>query len=159
VFALYGETRTAVELKSRTAPMRTPVARFTGGLSDTLLASAQGHFDEAEHHLAIMTSLAREFAVPRGEAACLVGFAKVALDRGAFARASRLLAAVDASVGPKDRPFHFATDSLVYDHCTRVLREALAPEIARTTQAEDAALSVKEALDAELLRSGATAAQ
>jgi hypothetical protein len=67
------------------------------------------------------------------------------------------LAAVDASVGPKDRPFHFATDALIYAHCTALLRGVLDPEIACTTQAEGAALSLKEALDAELIRSGTTA--
>jgi predicted ATPase/DNA-binding CsgD family transcriptional regulator len=157
VFALYGEIRTAVELKSRTPPMRTPVARFTAGLSDALLASAEGQFDQAEHHLATMASVAREFAVHRGEAACLLGFAKVALDRGDFVRASRLLATVDSSAAPKDRPLQFATDALVYDHCIAGLREVLDPETARTTAAEGAALSLKEALDAELIRTAMTA--
>jgi hypothetical protein len=47
-------------------------------------------------------------------------------------------------------------DALVYDHCTGALQEVLDPETARTTQAEGAALSLKEALDAELNRGGAT---
>jgi hypothetical protein len=91
--------------------------------------------------------------------ACLIGFAKVALDRGDYVRASRLLAVVNGSVGPKDRPFRTALDALLYVHCTGVLREVLDPETMRTSQAEGSALSVEEALDAELSRSGATAAQ
>jgi hypothetical protein len=50
-------------------------------------------------------------------------------------------------------------DALVYDHCTEVLRRVLDPEVARTTKAEGAGPSLKEALNAELMRSGATAAQ
>jgi hypothetical protein len=46
---------------------------------------------------------------------------------------------------------------LVYDHCTGVLPDILDPETARSTQAEGAALSVKDALDAELIQSGTTA--
>jgi hypothetical protein len=50
-------------------------------------------------------------------------------------------------------------DALVYDLCSGVLREALDPETAGTTQAEGAALSLKDALDAELIRNGTAAAQ
>jgi hypothetical protein len=126
-------------------------------LSEVLLASAQRHFEEAERHLSMLTSLVRDFAIPHREAACLTGFAKVALDRGGYARASRLLAAVKASVGPRDIPFRTNFDALVYNQCAGVLQDVLHPETARTTQAEGAALSVKDALDAELRRSGATA--
>jgi hypothetical protein len=48
-------------------------------------------------------------------------------------------------------------NALIYEHCTGVLRDVLDPESARTTQAEGAALSLKEALDAELFRVSATA--
>jgi hypothetical protein len=47
-------------------------------------------------------------------------------------------------------------DALVYDHCAAILRDVLDPENARISQAEGAALSVKEALDAELSRGGTT---
>jgi hypothetical protein len=87
----------------------------------------------------------------------LVFFAKVALDRGDYRRASRLLATVKANVAPRDRLT--GTDALIYDQCSEVLRKVLDPETERTSEAEGAALSLKEALDAELLRSGATAAQ
>jgi predicted ATPase len=159
LFALYGDTRTALGLKSRASPARVPVEQFWYELSQAVLASAQGQFDDAEQHLATLTSLVRDFAVPRGEVACLIGFAKVALDRGDYARASRLLAAVNTSVGPEDRPLAYGAllDRLVYVHCAEALREVLDPETARTTQAEGAALSLKDALDAELARSGTTA--
>jgi hypothetical protein len=123
-----------------------------------MIASAEGQFDEAVQHLAVLTSVVRDFAMPRGEAACLVGFAKVALDRADYARASRLLGIIDSAAGSGHRPFFSNFDALVYFHCTGVLREVLDPETTRTTQAEGAALSVKEALDAELNRIGTTGA-
>ena len=157
VFALYGDTRTALELKSRAERPGGPMRQFAGELSDALLASARGQFDEAEQHLAAAASLVRDHAMPRGEAGCVVGFAKVALDCGDYARASRLLATVNASGGPEHWPFRSQLDALVYVHCTEALREVLDSDVARTTQAEGGALSPKEALDAELIRSGATA--
>jgi predicted ATPase/class 3 adenylate cyclase len=146
VFALYGDTQTALKLKSG-AEAGMPFARFIYDLSEAVLASAQGQFDEAEGRLAAFTSVAR--AIPRGEAACLIGYAKLALDRGDYPRASRLLGAVKSWTGAV---VGFRLDSLVYVHCTGVLREVLDPDSLLTTQAEGAALSLKEALDAELIR-------
>jgi hypothetical protein len=158
VFALYGDTRTALELKSRTAELPgVPIIRFVDEFSQAVLASAQGQFDEAEQLVAALATFVRDYAIPRGEAACLVVFAKVALDRGDYASASRLLAVVKASVDPMERPVVTPLDALVYDHCTGVVGEVLDPEGPRTTHNEGSALSVKEALDAELIRSGATA--
>jgi hypothetical protein len=157
VFALYGDTRAALELKSRAERPGVPFVRFLDELSEALLASALGQFDKAERHLATMASVVRDFAIPGGELPCLIGFAKVALDRGDYARASRLLAAVNSSVRSGDRPFRTHVAALVYDHCTEILRDVLDPESARITQAEGAALSVKEALDCELTRFGAIA--
>jgi hypothetical protein len=157
VFALYGDIRTALELTSRAEPADVPIVRFVDELSRAVLASAQGHFDEAEQHLATLTSVGRDFAIPRGEVACLIGFSKVAVDRGDYPRASRLLAAIRSNVGQEDRRFRTNFEVLVYVHCTGVLRDVLDPETARTTQAEGAALTLKEALEAELIRTGATA--
>jgi hypothetical protein len=67
-------------------------------------------------------SIVRGFAVPRGEAACLIAFAKVALDRGDYGRASRLLAATKANVGAEGGQVVSPCDSLIYDHCTEILR-------------------------------------
>jgi hypothetical protein len=92
--------------------------------------------------------------LPRGDATCLILFAKVAIDRGNYPRASQVLAAVNANPGPGGRPFRTTFDGLVYAHCTLVLREALDPAMTRATQAEGSVLSLKEALDAELLRVG-----
>jgi predicted ATPase/DNA-binding CsgD family transcriptional regulator len=157
-FALYGDTRTALELDSRAErPGGLPVVRRIDEMCQAVLASVQGQFDEAEQHLATLTSVVREFAVPRGEEVCLLGFGKVALDRGDYRRAARLLVAVNASIGRDRWPFrHF--DSLLFDHCMGIVRDVLDPETARTTQAEGAALSLKEALDGELDRIGTTAA-
>jgi predicted ATPase/class 3 adenylate cyclase len=156
VFALYGDIRTALEVKSRAERPGVPFVRFLDELSEAVLAATQGKFDEAEQHLATMASVMRDFAIPRGEATCIIGFAKVALDRGDYARASRLLAAVNSSVGPEGR-FVTHVDAFVYIHCTGVLRDVLDPETAHTTEAEGAALSLKETLDAELMRAGTTA--
>jgi hypothetical protein len=164
VFALYGDTQKALELNSHTeTAIEVPIRRFLNELSWAVLASAQGQFDEAEQHLATLTSIVRNHAIPRGEGACLIGFAKVALDRGDYARASRLLAVVKSSVGGGARPLDARwpgcgslLDALVYARCSEVLRDVLDPETARTTEAETAALSLKGALDAELIRSGTT---
>jgi predicted ATPase/class 3 adenylate cyclase len=159
VFALYGDIQTALELKSRTVPASVPYVQVAAELSEALLASAQGQFDEAEQHLVAAVSVARDFAMPPpgGEEPCLIGFAKVALDRGDFARASRLLATAESSVRPEDRPFGALGSALISAHCTGVLREVLDPETARITQAEGAAMSLKEALEGELIRSWTTA--
>jgi predicted ATPase len=156
-FALYGDMRTAVQLRSRVERSGVPFIRFLDELSEAVLASALGQFDQAEQHLATMASLVRDFAIPRGEVTCLVGIAKVALDRHDYTRASRLLAAVDSTFQAGGLPFRTLVDALVYTHCIGVLRDVLDPEIVRTAQAEGAALSVKEALDAEFNRSGTTA--
>jgi hypothetical protein len=157
VFALYGDIQTALQLKARAEWPDLPILRFLAELSEAVLASAQGQFDEAEQHLATMSSFQRDFAGHRMEVPCLIGFANVALDRGDYARASRLLAAVDSGVGREDRLFRTGFDALIYAHCTAVLQEVLDPESARTTQIEGSALSPREALDAELIRSGAMA--
>jgi hypothetical protein len=47
LLALHGD-RTALELNSRTPPVRVPVEQFWDELSQAVLASAQGRFDEAE---------------------------------------------------------------------------------------------------------------
>jgi hypothetical protein len=107
--------------------------------------------EEAEQHLAKLCSLAGEFAIPHGDAACLVGFAKLAFDRSDYPRASRLLAAVNAGympIGTASGPLY----EVYCAYCSDLLRDVLDPETARATQAEGAALSLKEALDAELIR-------
>ena len=157
VFALCGDTETALELKTRAQPTPGPMWQLMATPAEAVVASAQGQFEEAEQHLVTLTAVVREFAVPRGEPVCLVGFAKVALDRGDSVRACRLLAAVDSSAGPGDSPFRAPFDALVYADCVRVLRDILDPETARTAKAQGAALSLKEALDAELIRCRTTA--
>ena len=165
-FALYGDTHTALELKSRAGLGGTPLMQFVDEFYWAVLASAQAQFNEAEQHLATAASAVRNFAIPDGEVTCLIGFAKVALDRGDYPRTARLLATVNSGVSQEDRSFgsdgglHLAGpgattsfNALVYVQCTRVLREVLDQESLRTTQAEGAALSLKEALDAELIRS------
>jgi ATP/maltotriose-dependent transcriptional regulator MalT len=152
LFAIYGDTRTALELKSRSAPAGVPYAQLSHELFESSLASALGEFDEADQHLVKAVAIVRDFAVPRMEATCLIAFAQVAVDRGDYAQACRLLATAESGFRSQDKPFRSPMEALVLAHCARVLREVLDPEVARTTQAEGAALSVKEALDAELGR-------
>jgi hypothetical protein len=124
--------------------------------SDAMLASAQGQFDEAEQCTSTLTSLVQDFAMPHGEMGCLLGFAKVAIDRGDGPRASRLLAAVNAGSSPMGTAAGSILDVL-YAYLTGILRDVLDPETARKTHAEGAASSLMETLDAELIRSATTA--
>jgi hypothetical protein len=48
-------------------------------------------------HLEAMVKVVREYAIPRSEASCLVGFAKLAIDSGDYERASRVLATFRSS--------------------------------------------------------------
>jgi predicted ATPase/class 3 adenylate cyclase len=153
VFALYGDAQRSLQLKSQAEPAGAPVGQLTDELSEAVLASASGRFDEAERHLVILSTVVRDFAIPNGEAACLIGFAKLALDRGDLARALRLLDAVKTSAGPEDHPFRSTFDALVYAHCAGVLQKVTDPERAGTSPAGERALSLKEALEAELSRS------
>jgi hypothetical protein len=159
-FALYGDTRTALELTSRVEPASVPMEQFLEELAWAVLASAQGQFEEAERHLVALAAVVRDYAIPGGEGACLIGFANVALDRRDYARASGLLASVIASAGPGGRPRGGPRGSLlqalVYTHCTEILQGVLDPESARVAQAKGRALSLNEVLDAELVRSGTT---
>jgi hypothetical protein len=150
LFALYGDTTTAAGLLSNVAAAHTPMGRFMLESAQAVIASAQGQFGTAEHHLSVLAAVVRDHAVPYGEAACLILFAKLALDRGDPPHASRLLAAVKASAGPNDLPFSTFTESLVYFDCTRQLRALLDQDSARRYQREGAVLSCSRALDAEL---------
>jgi hypothetical protein len=150
LFALYGDTTTAADVLSNVAAAHTPIWRFNLESAQAVIASAQGRFGAAEHHLSVLAAVVRDHAVPYGEAACLIHFAKLALDRGDPPRASRLLAAVKASAGPNTPPFRTHFDALVYFHSTRQLRALLDQDSARRYQTEGAVLSCSRALDAEL---------
>jgi hypothetical protein len=150
LFALYGDTATAADVLSNAAATHTPMGRAILESAKAVVASAQGQFDAAEHYLSVHATVVRDHAVPYGEAACLIFFAKLALDRGDLRRASRLLAAVKASAGSNDRPFRSHFESLVYFYCTRQLRSLLDEDSARRYQMEGAVLSCSLALDAEL---------
>jgi predicted ATPase len=150
LFALYGDTTTAADLLSSVAVTNTPYGRFQLESSKAVIASAQGQFDTAERHLSILATVVRDHAVRYGEAACLILFAKLALDRGDPERSSRLLATVKAAAGPNDRPFRTHFESLVYFYCTKHLRVLLDQASAQRCQAQGATLSCTQALDAQL---------
>ncbi len=94
-----------------------------------------------------MAKVVREYAIPRSEASCLVGFAKLAMDGGDPERASRLLATVRASA---PMPFHNMMDYVVYRRCLSALMEVLDDETIARTRLEGTSMSVHDALEAEL---------
>jgi predicted ATPase len=151
LYALYGDTATAAELLSRVPITNTsPTGRFVIESSKAVIASSQGQFEAAERHLSIIATVVRDHAVRYGEAACLIFFAKLALDRGDPESCSRLLATVKAASRPNDPPFRTHFESLVYLYCTKHLRVLLDHDSAQQCQAQGAALSCTQALDAQL---------
>ncbi len=150
LFALYGDTTTAADLLSRVPDNNTPTGRFVLESSKAVIASAQGQFDSAERHLSILATVVRDHAVLHGEAACLILFAKLALDRGHPESSSRLLGTVKAAAGPNGPPFRTHFEALVYFYCTKQLRGLLDHGRAQQCQAQGATLSCTRALDAQL---------
>jgi len=73
LFALYGNTTTtAADVLSSAAAINAPMGRFMLESSKAVIASAQGQFDTAEHHLSVLATVVRDHAVRHGEAACLI---------------------------------------------------------------------------------------
>jgi hypothetical protein len=92
----------------------------------------------------------RDYAVPYGEATCVIVLAKVGLDQGNYPQAARLLAALTASVGATSIPYRLPFDRIVYDHTREALHRVLGADNARTCQAEGAATAPGQAIDAAL---------
>ena len=130
-----------------TIPERSPARRRAQEFTLALIASANGDRQAMRSHLQAMAKVVREYAIPRSEASCLVGFAKLAMDGGDSERASRLLATVRASA---PMPFRNMMDYVVYRRCLSALMEVLDDETIARTRLEGTSISVHDALEAEL---------
>jgi hypothetical protein len=148
LLVLAGEPERAAALGATPVP-RSPFERYYRLFRDVLVASATGRADEARQHLDSLVLLVREHAIPLGEPACLIGFALLALDRGDYARASRLLATVGAG---GFFPFRSHNESLLYRRCVAAASAGLDPDTRRRCRDEGADLTVTEALNNELAR-------
>jgi hypothetical protein len=150
LLALYGDISTAVDLLAQVEAAPTALGRCVYESAAAIVASAQGHFAEAREHAATLTDVVRDYAVPYGEATCVIVLAKVALDRGDYPQASRLLAALIASVRPGDIAYRLPFDGIVYDYTREAVHSVLDPDTARRCQAEGAAIAPSQAIDAAL---------
>jgi predicted ATPase/DNA-binding SARP family transcriptional activator len=146
MLACFGRIDAALQYGA-TGPARAPAWRRAQEFTMALVASAQGDRQAMRSHLEAMARVVREYAIPRSEAACLVGFAKLAIDSGEYERASRLLATVRASA---PMPFRNMMDYVVYRQCRGVLTEVLDDQTIARCRREGTPISVHDALEAEL---------
>jgi predicted ATPase/DNA-binding SARP family transcriptional activator len=128
-------------------PDRSPARRRAQEFTMALIASAQGDRQAMRSHLVAMAKVVREYAIPESDASCLVGFAKLAIDDSDYERASRILATVRASAS---MPFRNMMDYVVYRYCVAVLTDILDERTIARCRLEGTAISVREALKAEL---------
>src|SRR5215469_17291334 len=150
LLAVYGNINTAVDLLAQIEPAPTALGRYVYESSAAIVASAQGHFAEAIDHAATLTDVVRDYAVPYGEATCVIVLAKVGLDQGNYPQAARLLAALTASAGATSIPYRLPFDRILYDNAREALHRVLDADNARTCQAEGAATAPGQAIDAAL---------
>jgi hypothetical protein len=150
LLALYGDINSAVDLLAQIEPAPTALGRCVYESAAAIVASAQGHFAEALEHAATLTDVVRDYAVPYGEATCVIVLAKVGLDRGDYPQAVRLLAALTASVGPDRVLYRLPFDGIVYDYTREALHTVVDPDMVRKWQAEGAVIAPSQAIDAAL---------
>jgi hypothetical protein len=150
LLALYGDINSAVDLLAQIEPAPTALGTCVYESAAAIVASAQGHFAEALEHAATLTDVVRDYAVPCGEATCVIVLAKVSFDRGDYPQASRLLAALTASVGPGSILYRLPFDGIVYDYTREALHAVVDPHMVRKWQAEGAVIARSQAIDAAL---------
>jgi predicted ATPase/class 3 adenylate cyclase len=148
MLAFFGQPDRAARL-AKTHPRVTLARRRSEEFAKALIASAQGERGRAVGHVLGMTDLVREYALPHSEAACLIGFAKLAFDDRDYAAASRLLATAKASA---PMPFRNTMDTVVYDRLVAGLRAELDSETVRHCRAQGATMTTADALDGEIRR-------
>jgi predicted ATPase/DNA-binding SARP family transcriptional activator len=146
MLACFGRIDAALQYTA-TGLDRAPAWRRAQEFTMALIASAQGDRQAMRSHLEAMAKVVREYAIPRSEASCLVGFAKLAIDSGDYERASRLLATVRASAL---MPFRNMMDYVVYRQCRGVLTDVLDHQTIARCRLEGTSTSVHDALEAEL---------
>jgi predicted ATPase/class 3 adenylate cyclase len=150
IVAALGHTETASRLAARFTPRNT-IQRYSHVLLEALIAIREGRLQAASEHLRDVAGIVREYAIPLGEASCVVGFSAIAANAGDYEAASRQLASVKAA---GVFPFRSPADVLVYRQTARVLRKALDPATAARCRAEGAAIPVRKALDDQLAQTG-----
>jgi hypothetical protein len=146
VAAVLGDTETASRLQTHLTG-RSPMRRFQRARLASIIDTVDGRIEDAAQELGAAVLVARESAVPLGEESCLIGFAALACKARDFERASRDLASAQGSV---PAPFRDPVDMLLYRMTLRTVRRSLDPETAARCRSAGAAMSVSEALDAEL---------
>ena len=146
MLACFDRNDTALQY-APTIPERAPARRRAQEFTMALIASAQGDRKAMRSHLETMANVVHEYAIPRSEASCLVGFAKLAIDSEDYQQASRILAAVWASA---PMPFRNMMDYIIYRQCQKVLSNVLDDQTIARCRLEGAATSVHDALEAEL---------
>jgi hypothetical protein len=150
LLALYGDIKSAVDLLAQLEPAPTALGRCVYESAAAIVASAQGHFAQALEHAATLTDVVRDYAVPYGEATCVIVLAKVGLDRGDYGQAARLLAALTASVRPGGVLYRLPFDGIVYDYTREALHTVVDPDMLRKWQAEGAVIAPSQAVDSAL---------
>jgi predicted ATPase/DNA-binding SARP family transcriptional activator len=145
MLALLGATARAAELQT-SLPVESPLHRFHLEIVAALIASNEGRLEDMRAHIKMLVGMAREYAIPLGEESCLIWFAKLAIEEGNPAKASRLLASGSA------QPFWFRTGLEMegYRQCLNAVRASLDHAAIAECRAEGEAISVADALDAEL---------
>jgi hypothetical protein len=160
MFAVHGDPALAAKLLRVAEPPPTALGRFGFEQASALVASLQGDFDLAEQHLVALTEVARDSSLPNGARSCLIGFCTLAIARGDYQRASRVLASIEATRRkhrPDRQPIPPVRTQLemdMYVRCARLLRSVPDQDRLGEYREESAALSVSEALDAELAAIG-----
>jgi hypothetical protein len=147
VLAALGETETASRLAA-TVLVKNPIDSFMHLRIMSIIAIREGRIDDADELLRRLVEHVREYAIPLGEQACLVGFAALAAERGDHETASRRLASVTASAFAG----RTGVDILIYRQTARAIRDALDPATARRCRDEGRLVKVRDALDTEMAR-------
>jgi predicted ATPase len=146
MLACFGRLDAALQYMAA-GPERAPAWRRAQEFTRALIASAEGDRPAMRSHLDAMARVVREYAIPRSEASCLVGFAKLAVDSGEYERATRLLATVRAS---EPMPFRNMMDYVVYRQCRSAVTAVLDGQTIARCRLEGSSTSVPDALEAEL---------
>jgi predicted ATPase/class 3 adenylate cyclase len=146
IIAALGDTGRAGKLIA-TRPATTPINRFLRKRVEVVIAVRNGELEAASEHLRALVAITREYAIPLGEASCLIGFAALAAAAGDNQAASRHLASVRNAAR---FPFRTPVEVLDYRQTVRSVRSALDPQLAARSRAEGAELPVGEALDVAL---------
>jgi tetratricopeptide (TPR) repeat protein len=105
----------------------------------------EGHYAEATARLEESLNLNQKVADPRGTIACLAGFAAVAVARGQFERAARLMGAVETQLASLGIRLLYM-DKMEYDRNLALVRAELDEQALRQFWGEGNNMSLAEAI-------------